>query len=313
MSNPLSLIPLAAAAKGGSIDGLDARQLVAAGLTLLQRCAPLVRELAPGRGAVLLPNSPAYLVALAACEGRGALLLAPELAAEDVSRTLEAGKAHAVFTERGSAGSLAENVATVLLDELPGHVAFVHGSERRTVDVGSHFGLAIEGEEESEGSDEEAVVVRDPSSGGLRSLTHRELLGAARVVAEAARLAGADEVLALLPFNEARGIAAALLAPLLAGARVTTRSRSGGASDVDVIERGTVSVVASDPARLAAIARALHEAGRRLEAPALRLALSVGEALPAGVRDEWERTAGVELVEVSAPSPSATSRSAHAL
>jgi hypothetical protein len=42
---PLSLLPLALAAGGGRVDQYETQQLVAAGLTLLQRCAPLVRAL----------------------------------------------------------------------------------------------------------------------------------------------------------------------------------------------------------------------------------------------------------------------------
>ena len=79
MSDPLALLPLALAAGGGRIgaaagDILDAQQLVAAGLTLLQRSAPLVRALSGKRSAILLPTSPQFLTALAASEGRGAVL-----------------------------------------------------------------------------------------------------------------------------------------------------------------------------------------------------------------------------------------------
>src|SRR5215208_2325860 len=77
MSAPLSLLPLAAAAGGGRVDEYEAQQLVAAGFTLLQRSAPLVRALAGRRAGILLPASPAFLTALAACEGRGAVLINP--------------------------------------------------------------------------------------------------------------------------------------------------------------------------------------------------------------------------------------------
>ncbi|HEU6451763.1 MAG TPA: AMP-binding protein [Gemmatimonadaceae bacterium] len=228
MPNPLSLISLAAAARGGSIDGIDSRQLVAAGVTMLQRCAPLVRELAAGRGAVLLENSPAYLVALAACEGRGAVLVDPNAPAEEMERVLEETGARVVFTVERCAGSLGEGVARVLLDELPGHVVFEHGPQRRRVDVGSHFGLEIEGEDESMGSDEEAVVARETAGAPFRSYTHRELLAAARGMVSAAGIEEGNEVSASVPFHEARGLAYGLLAPLLAGARVVTRPESGG-------------------------------------------------------------------------------------
>ena len=56
MSNPLSLLPFAVGAHGGSIDRIPAAQLVAAGLTLLQRCGPLARDLYGKRAAVLLPT-----------------------------------------------------------------------------------------------------------------------------------------------------------------------------------------------------------------------------------------------------------------
>jgi acyl-CoA synthetase (AMP-forming)/AMP-acid ligase II len=227
MPNPLSLLSLAAAARGGSIDGIDSRQLVAAGVTMLQRCAPLVRELAAGRGALLLENSPAYLVALAACEGRGAVLIDPKSPAEEIERVLEETEARVVFTVERSAGSLGEGVARVLLDELPGHVVFVHGPQQRRVDVGSHFGLEIEGEEESSGSDEEAVVAPETAGAPFRSYTHRELLEAARGMVSTAGIEEGNEVSAPIPFHEARGLAYGLLAPLLAGARVVTRPEPG--------------------------------------------------------------------------------------
>jgi acyl-CoA synthetase (AMP-forming)/AMP-acid ligase II len=197
---------------------------------MLQRCAPLVRELARGRGAVLLDNSAAYLVALAACEGRGALLLDPRCGTKDIARALDESDGRVVFTVERYAAAVREGAAIVLLDELPGHVVFVHGNERRRLDVGSHFGLSIEGDEESEGSDEEAIVARDTAGGAFRSFTHRELLEAARGVVNAAALGQGDEVPALLPFHEAHGLTAGLIAPLLAGARVVTRSSSGDAA-----------------------------------------------------------------------------------
>jgi hypothetical protein len=45
MIDPLGLLPLAAAARGSEVNGVPAARLVAAGLTLLRRSAPLVRAL----------------------------------------------------------------------------------------------------------------------------------------------------------------------------------------------------------------------------------------------------------------------------
>lgn len=228
MPTPLSLLPIAAAARGGSIDGVDSRQLVAAGVTLLQRCAQLVRELARGRGAVLLDDSAAYLVALAACEGHGAVLIDPKAPADEIERILSETGARVVFTVECYAGKIDAEVARVLLDELPGHVVFTHGDEQRRVDVGSHFGLEIVGEEEDGGSDEEAIVAREVAGAPFRSYTHRELLEAARGMVSAAGIEEGNEVMASVPFHEARGLAYGLLAPLLAGARVVTQRESRG-------------------------------------------------------------------------------------
>ena len=307
MPDPLALIPLAAAARGGSIDGLDARQLVAAGLTMLQRCAPLVRALAPGRGAVLLPNSAAYLVALAACEGRGAVLLDPDGAPKDVARGIEDSGARVVFTVKQYVAAIPERVPRVLLDELPGHAELVQLAERRRVDLGSHFGFAIEGEGDIEGRDEEAVVVHDGrAAGGYTSFTHRELLNAGRAMVDFAQLAGSDSVLALLPFHRPAGLAASLLAPLLAGARVTTlqqleSARVDGTAAVDALERDGITAVVGDAEQFAMVTSALRQMGRTLDAPTLRVAMSGGRAIPAEVRAEWLKATGIEIREVDAP------------
>jgi hypothetical protein len=74
VSDPLGHLPLAIAARGGHVDRFEVQQLVAAGLTLLQRSAPLVSALHKRRAALLLPTSPAFITALAASEGRSAVL-----------------------------------------------------------------------------------------------------------------------------------------------------------------------------------------------------------------------------------------------
>ena len=89
MSNPLALLPLAVAAGGGRVNEFEAQQLVAAGLTLLQRSAPLVRALSGRRSAILLPTSPAFFTALAASEGRGAVLVNPLAASDEVAAQCE--------------------------------------------------------------------------------------------------------------------------------------------------------------------------------------------------------------------------------
>ena len=114
MSNPLALLPLALAAGGGRIGTagtapshfLEAQQLVAAGLTLLQRSAPLVRALSGRRSAILLPTSSAFLTALAASDGRGAVLVNPLAAPAEIAFQIRDANVGAVFTTSAFAARL---------------------------------------------------------------------------------------------------------------------------------------------------------------------------------------------------------------
>src|SRR5437763_16013788 len=113
MPDPFSLLALAAAAHGGRIDEFETQQLVAAGLTLLQRSAPLVRALSGARSAILLPTSPQCFVALAASEGRGAVLVDPLASPYEIAHQLSDANVGAVFTNAALAANLPANVPRV--------------------------------------------------------------------------------------------------------------------------------------------------------------------------------------------------------
>src|SRR4051812_35112787 len=98
MASPFSLLPLAVASAGGRIADYEAQQLVAAGITLLQRSAALVRALSGKRSAVLLPTSPEFFVALAASEGRGAVLINPLASRYEIAHQLRDANVGAAFT-----------------------------------------------------------------------------------------------------------------------------------------------------------------------------------------------------------------------
>src|SRR6478752_4971626 len=97
----------------------DAQQLVAAGLTLLQRSAPLVRALAGKRSAILLPTSPAFLTALAASDGRGAVLINPLASPLEIEYQCSDANVGAVFTIGALASRVPAGIPTVLLDDAP--------------------------------------------------------------------------------------------------------------------------------------------------------------------------------------------------
>ncbi len=217
----VDLLTLRAAAGGGSIDAIPAPALVAAGFTLLQRSPALVRALAGRRAAVLLPNSPQYLVALAASEGRGALLVDAAAPADEVARQLRAANAGAVFTTAERAAKVPPGLVQVLLDDVPRSALVRADGREARVDLGSHFGLELEGDEEAAGRDEECVVTVAPD-GTVAALTHRELITRSRLALQQAGFAPTDRVESAHPFSDPAVLAARCIAPLLAGATVAT-------------------------------------------------------------------------------------------
>ena len=304
MADPLAVVPYAAAASGGRVDAYSAAQLTAAGLTLLRRSAPLVRALAGRRAALLLPTSPAFLVALAASEGRGAVLVNPLAAAPEVAYQLADADVGAVFTVSQLAGRLPPGTVHVLLDAAPNaaRVVLADGSAR-DVDLAAHArdALELEGSTEAEGSDEEAAVVYTSAMLGRplgAVVTHRNLLSNARAFVEAGALTADDHALAVLPFSHLFGLVITGLGPLLAGARVTTVPRFNPITAADVIARERVTLLVGVPAVFAALLQALERRGDRATggaATGLRVCICGGAPLPVALQERWHAVTGVEL------------------
>lgn len=231
MSDPLSLVPLALAAGGGSVDGLDVAQLVAAGFTLLQRHAPLVRAMAAGRTALLLPNGAAFIVALAASEGRAALLLDPRAAPAEIARQLAAADARAVFTVDSLEPRLPRNLPRVLLDDVPRTARVILDDTARSVELGSQFGLDLEGEQDVAGSTEEAIVVCVTRFGAPTvqvGHSHRMLLDGARTAASQDPVERGEVRFSFATWANVDAFVATALAPLLAGAVLWTQPLRDG-------------------------------------------------------------------------------------
>ncbi|NUQ21946.1 MAG: AMP-binding protein, partial [Gemmatimonadaceae bacterium] len=285
------------AARGGTIDGIETQALVAAGLTLLQRSAPHVRALAGKRAGILLPTSPAFLTALAASEGHGAVLINPLAAPREVAYQIDDAGVGAVFTIAPLAGKVPDTVARILLDESP-RAATVHvGGNSRVVDLGSHFPLTLEGDPDVAGREEEAAVVYTSAMHGRplgAILTHRNLLANAHATTVAAALTNDDRLLAALPFSHLFGLVVAGIGPLLAGARVTTMPRFQPLRALDALENGTTMFVGV-PAMYVAMLAALERRGAPFRPSALRLCICGGAPLPAVVQDRWFDATGVEL------------------
>jgi long-chain acyl-CoA synthetase len=297
VTDPLALLPLALAAGGGSIDGFPAQQLSAAGLALLQRSAPLVRALSGRRAAILLPTSPRFLVALAASEGRGAVLVNPLAAPAEIAYQIADAHVGAVFTTSALAPRIPDGVVRVLLDDAPRAARVIANGSATEVELASH-GLRLSGERGTPGRDEEAAVVYTSAMAGRplgAVLTHRNLLANARSTIEAARIGRDDHALALLPYSHLFGLTVTGSAPLLAGARVTTLERFNPIRALDLLESEDITLVVGVPAIFLAMLAALERRGGRLAAPALRVCICGGAPLDPAVQLRWLEVTGRDL------------------
>ena len=298
MSDPLGLLPLAIAAGGGRVDDFDAQQLVAAGLTLLQRSAPLVRALHRRRAAVLLPTSPAFFTALAASEGRGAVLVNPLAAPPEVEFQLTDANVGAVFTIGELADKLPASTPRVLLDDVPRAARVIVDGVSRDVDLGSHHGLTLEGDTETPGASEEAAIVYTSALGGTphgATLTHANLISNGRATVAAGQMDHDTHSLAVLPFAHLFGLVVSGAAPLFAGGRVSTMARFNPARALELLESEAITDLVAVPAVFAALAALLTRRGSRLTAERLRLCICGGAPLAPTLQDQWFDLTGVEL------------------
>ena len=298
MSISPTLFPLAAAAGGGSVDGVPATQLVAAGFTLLQRSAPLVRSLAGRRAAIFLPTSAEFLTALAACDGRGAVLINPAAAPAEIGYQLADAGVGAVFTNSALASRLAFDIPRVLLDDGVRSARVIVGEHEKTVDLGSHAGLVVETETDAPGRDEECAVVYTSAMAGKAlgaRLTHRNLIANARQTILGTESNAGTHCLAVLPFAHLFGLTVTLLSPLLTGGRVTTMARFNPLTAADLMENGGITLFTGVPAVYAGMLAAIGRRGGKLRSPTLRVCLCGGAVLPVQLQDQWFEATGVEL------------------
>ena len=298
MSDPLSLLPFAVAAGGGSINGMPAEQLVAAGVTLLQRSPALVRALSGRRSAILLPSGPNYLIALAASEGRGAVLVNPLAAPPEIAYQLRDAGVGAVLTLAAFADRLPAGVLQVHLDEAPRTARVVHDGTTTAVDLGSHVPYRLEGEQGVPGRDEEAVIVYTSAMAGRplgAILTHRNVLSNAQATVQAARLRADDLALSLLPWSHLFGLVVTGGGPLLAGAGIIAPERFNPLRSIDLLEREPVTLMVGVPAIFGALVQAIERRGAPLRAGSLRLCICGGAPLPGELQERWTNATGVEL------------------
>ena len=299
MSDPLSFLPLSLAGANGAIDGIDCRRLVASGVALLQRTASLVRALDRRRSAILLPMGQPLMVALAASAGRAALLLDPSLDPERIATALRTAQAGGVFTLRTLADRLPTDIPRLLLDESPSYAEWSNGATIRRVDLSLHDGLMLEGDPETDGADEEAVVLLEEGARAglaLRHLTHRRLLDDARAIVRSQRLDGREHALTLVSASGDAGLMLGLVAPLLVGGRVSTGNDDDAPGTIARVEREAITTLVAPRCTYAAMAHALLRRARPLDAPLLQRCIAADGPVEGSLADRWRTVSAVPLL-----------------
>jgi long-chain acyl-CoA synthetase len=196
-------------------------------------------------------------------------------------------------------GKLPAECPRVLLDHAPASAIFTYpGGDDQHVDLGSHFGLDLEGDADAPGRDEECAVVYTSAMHGTplgAVLSHRNLLANARQTVQAASNTADDHVLAVLPYSHLFGLTTSLVAPMLAGARVTTMPRFNALAAVDLLEREGITEVVGVPAIFAGLLAAIERRGGAFRAPRLRLCICGGAPLTVALQERWLAATGVDL------------------
>ena len=251
-----------------------------------------------------MPNGSAFLVALAASEGRGAVLLDALSTQLEIAYQIADANVGAVFTTTALAKTLPPGMTHVLLDDAPRHARVVAGGEYRDVDLGAHFGLQLEGDADAMGRDEEAVIVYTSATSGRPSgmgnresemLTHRALLHNARAAIAATAMRPDDNVLAALPFGHPFGLTVTLIAPLLAGARVEPVEPFNPSRLAERLASGEITIFAGLPAIYEAVLAALERENTAALPATLRLCIC-GEAPPdPELQARWKDRTGIPL------------------
>jgi long-chain acyl-CoA synthetase len=226
------------------------------------------------------------------------VLVNPLAAPAEVAYQLEDAGVGAVFTTAALAPKVPDDIPRVLLDDAPRTARVDIGGTSRSVDLGTHHGLDLAGEEDAPGRDEEATVVYTSAMAGysLGSVaTHRNLLANARATVEAGALDASTHALAVLPFSHLFGLTVSGAAVLLAGGRVTTMERFHPIRALEIVETQGITFLVGVPAVFAALAAALARRDARLAPGALATCICGGAPLATGLQDRWFDLTGTEM------------------
>jgi long-chain acyl-CoA synthetase len=247
---------------------------------------------------LLLPTSPAFITALAASDGRAAVLINTLAAPAEIAFQCRDANVGAIFTTSALAARVPDGIPLVLLDDAPRAARVLIDGRTHEVDLGSHHGLSITGERDVEGRDEEGVIIYTSAMRGTPAgavLTHANLLANARSMVNVLAASSDDHVLAVLPYAHLFGLTVTGIVPLLVGSRVTTMERFHPSNVVELLAGGDFTAFVAVPSVYYALLKKMMQRGISLKGSALRLCGCGGAALPVELQDRWADVTGMEL------------------
>ena len=150
-----------------------------------------------------------------------------------------------------------------------------------------------------DGARQAAVLVYTTGTTGAPKgvmLSHRNLLHVASMRGAALSGAGEDRAYGALPISHIYGLASSFLRSLHMGASVVLTPRFSPAHLADALRSGEITILQGVPAMHARLLEYAARAGRKLEAPRLRLITSGGAPLDADLKRRIEDAFGLPLI-----------------
>jgi long-chain acyl-CoA synthetase len=261
----------------------------------VERLAGTLGELglAGRRVGVLLPNGPAFPIALHAIfhTGGSALLLNPASAPRELAEQLADAETETVLTTSALHDRLPGPVRKMPLDDLP---EAIHPGRPRG-SSGSLSAGPLRDPALASAEDEAVVIFTSGMRGRMRGavLSHANLVANLEAVVAAMNLTPGDRVLGAIPFAHAFGLTVCLGAPLATGATILPQPRFHPAALLDLLETEEPTVLTGVPAIFTGLLAAAAKRG--VPAHSLRLAVCGGAPLALRVIREWEEVFGLAL------------------